>query len=127
MKCLLDTHTYLWWLARPDRVSREVTAIISDETNEIFVSTATFWELAIKSSIGKITLSKDVHSLATELHEDGLVLLPVQPEHCSTVASLPFHHRDPFDRMLLAQALTEDFTLLSRDKEFGSYPVRVVW
>jgi PIN domain nuclease of toxin-antitoxin system len=127
LRFLLDTHTYLWWLGRPDLVSRDATDIISDEANEIFVSIATFWELAIKSSLGKISLSKDVHSLATELPSDGFVLLPINSEHCSAVANLPFHHRDPFDRMLLAQVLVEDFTLLSCDREFGGYPVRVVW
>jgi PIN domain nuclease of toxin-antitoxin system len=127
LKCLLDTHTYLWWLSRPELVSQRVKDIISNDVNEIFVSVATFWELAIKSSIGKITLSKDVHCLATELPEDGLVLIPIKPEHCSAVAKLPFHHRDPFDRMLLAQALVENLTLLTRDNELQSYPVRVVW
>ena len=127
MKCLLDTHAYIWWLGDPARISPAAKKILSDPSNEISVSIASFWELSIKSSLGKITLSRDVQSLAASLQEDGLKLLSIEPPHCRAVTNLPFHHRDPFDRMLIAQALTEDFVLLSRDREFESYPVRVVW
>ena len=127
MNCLLDTHTYIWWPGDPSRVGEFAAKLISDSGNDIYVSMASFWELGIKSSLGKIALSQDILSLATTLYEDGLKLLPIEPRHCSAVANLPFHHRDPFDRMLVAQAFTEDLTLLSRDKEFPPYPVRVIW
>jgi PIN domain nuclease of toxin-antitoxin system len=127
MKCLLDTHAYLWWMSEPHKLSKQADDIISDTNSDIWVSIATFWEIAIKSSLGRLTLSQDVGALCAELVNDGFKLLDIDSRHCSAVARLPFHHRDPFDRMRLAQALTDDLTLVSRDAELRRYPVKVAW
>ena len=127
MSYLLDTHTYIWWLGDPDRVGAAATSVLSEASNQVFVSVASIWEIAIKSSLGKLTLSEDVQSLAHSLDEDGFKLLGIVPHHCGAVSALPFHHRDPFDRMLVAQALCENLILLSRDGALCSYPIEVVW
>lgn len=127
MNCLLDSHTYLWWLADPTKIGETARSQLCDPANTVFVSVVTFWELSIKISLGKLSLARDISRLVAELPDDGMRLLEISTDHCVTVAKLPFHHRDPFDRMLLSQAIREDLTLLSCDQEFQNYPVRLLW
>jgi len=124
---LLDTHTFLWWVADDARLSAKARTAITD-ADEVFLSVASCWEMAIKVSLQKLTLSQPVDRFVSEhLGVNQFVLLPVDLEHASRVASLPFHHRDPFDRLLAAQALHEGLTLVSADQVFRKYKLKVRW
>lgn len=127
MKYLLDTHTYLWWLGDPSRLSDRVRIALEDRSTAAYVSVVSYWEIAFKSSLGKLTLSRTVEQLEAELSGDGLTLLPIRVAHCGGVAGLPFHHRDPFDRLLVSQALQEGMTLLSCDPKLDAYGVARLW
>lgn len=128
MRLLLDTHAFLWWVADDEALSNAARKAISDPSNECLVSTASAWEIAIKVSIGKLSLGSDVRRfLPEQLAANGFSALPVSVAHAARVASLPFHHRDPFDRLLAAQALEERIAVVSRDAVFRKYGVRRVW
>jgi PIN domain nuclease of toxin-antitoxin system len=128
MKALLDTHTLLWLVDNPDKLPATVTAICEDENNALFISVASFWELSIKMSLGKIELEDNALArLQTWCDDNTVQLLPIQVSHCQQVQTLPFHHRDPFDRLLIAQAMCEQLVLLSVDGHFADYDVAVLW
>lgn len=121
MRLLLDTHVLIWWDSGA-RLSREATQAIR-EAEEVFVSVASAWEVAIKSALGKVATSRSVSIAA---HSSGFTELPVMFRHAEAVASLPPHHRDPFDRLLVAQAHAERLTLVTRDPVIAQYGVKVV-
>ena len=128
MKLLLDTHTLLWFIAGSASLSASARALIEDAANEKFVSIVSVWETAIKVSIGKMLLSAPFDVLfPRQLEINGFELLPVKVEHTSVVTTLPFHHRDPFDRLLIAQAIEEKMTLVSVDAVFDGYGVSRLW
>ena len=128
MRLLLDTHTLLWWLANDPKLSAQARAAIANPRNDCFVSLASCWELAIKASLGKLRLSKPVERfIPDELAANDFQLLPIEFKHVARVESLEFHHRDPFDRLLAAQALADKLTLLSADEAFDRYGVKRVW
>lgn len=126
MRLLLDTHVCLWALAAPERLSPTVTAAITDPGNDVRVSAATAWEIAIKQSLGKLELPGPAEEWLTEaLEQAGIAWIPVTPADALRVRSLPWHHRDPFDRLLIAQASSE-FTLVTHDERFEPYGVTVL-
>ncbi|HSM91504.1 MAG TPA: type II toxin-antitoxin system VapC family toxin [Anaeromyxobacteraceae bacterium] len=128
MRLLLDTHAFLWWVADDAALSRAARKAISDPSNECLVSAASAWEMAIKVSIGKLSLGSDVRRfLPEQLAANGFEALPVSVAHATRVAALPFHHRDPFDRLLAAQALEERVPIVSADAIFRRYGVRRIW
>lgn len=128
MKLLLDTHTLLWFIGGSKDLSAQARAFIEDNSNSKFVSIVSIWETAIKVSIGKMTLMTAFDELFPEqLNVNGFELLPVRIDHTSMVSTLPFHHRDPFDRLLVAQALSESMSILSVDDVFDSYGVNRLW
>jgi PIN domain nuclease of toxin-antitoxin system len=128
LKALLDTHTLLWLVDNPEQLPAKVTDICEDGNNALYISIASFWELAIKMSLGKIELEANALArLKTWCDENAVQLLPISLSHCQQLQTLPFHHRDPFDRLLIAQALCEQFTLLSADGHFADYSVDVIW
>jgi len=127
MNILLDTHAAIWFITDDDQLPAFSKAVIKDQGNRCFVSMATLWEMGIKFSLGKLELKAELKKIFELFFESGLLLLPITPEHILTNAALPFHHRDPFDRLLIAQAKREGFTLLSRDIEFESYNVNLIW
>jgi len=122
VRCLLDTHVLLWWLAG-DPLSAEATRAIADPASELFVSAASLWEMSIKAGLGRLEMPED---LADVLADQSIDVLDVTGRHSFAVRHLPAHHRDPFDRMLVAQALTEDLTLISRDESVRRYDARVL-
>ena len=124
MKLLLDTHTAMWWLADDDRIGEQVSRHLTDETNQVLLSAVVVWEVAIKRSLGKLDAPDDLVSI---LLGAGAQPLPVTLDHAAAVETLPWHHRDPFDRMLVAQALTEDAAIVSRDEPLSAYGVSIVW
>jgi PIN domain nuclease of toxin-antitoxin system len=124
MKLLLDTHALLWFIAGSASLSASARSLIEDAANEKFVSIASIWETAIKASVGKMTLSAPFNSLFPhQLQINGFDLLPIKVEHASIITTLPFHHRDPFDRLLIAQAIEEKLSLVSVDDIFDEYGI----
>jgi PIN domain nuclease of toxin-antitoxin system len=127
-RLLLDTHTFLWWASDAPELSSTARKAISDNRNECFLSIASCWEMAIKSSLGKLRLSKPVDRFVQDLMtENGFRLLVIDLRHTAKVESMPYHHRDPFDRLLLAQAITEKLTIVSADSIFSDYAVKRLW
>jgi PIN domain nuclease of toxin-antitoxin system len=120
MTLLLDTHVLLWWLDNPRLLSRQGKKVIEDGRNRIYVSAAVAWEIAIKKSLGKLDAPDNLDEM---IDANRFSPLPVTIPHALGVMSLPDHHRDPFDRILIAQALHEGFRLVTRDQEIAKYPV----
>ena len=123
MRFLVDTHALLWALADPSTLSPAARDAIADPGNLVVVSSASLWECAIKSSIGKLDLPGDFFD---SIPEAGYEVMPIRISHLNTYRTLPMHHRDPFDRMLVAQARSEGLTLISRDPEIEKYDVKML-
>ena len=122
MKLLLDTQCWLWWFAQPERLSEEKIAHIADEANELWFSVASIWEIGIKVAIGKLPLPEPIDSyISTRIVQLDMRSLEITAGHALRAAALPLHHRDPFDRMLIAQAQMEGMTLVSADPIFKQY------
>ena len=118
MRLLLDTHAFLWWRADSDQLGAVVREALLDDTNDIFVSAAVAWEIVIKRALGRLEFSG---SVARAIEEEGFIELPITSAHTDEVAALPTHHRDPFDRLLVAQARLESMTLATRDAAIRTY------
>jgi PIN domain nuclease of toxin-antitoxin system len=127
MKGLLDTHTFIWWDSDPARLSPQVYQLLLDRSNTILVSVVTIWEAVIKQAIGKLHLSRPLQSIIDEQEANGMRMLPILVEHVLRVADLPPVHRDPFDRLLVAQTQIEEAVLITADPVFARYPVRTLW
>ncbi|MEM8505360.1 MAG: type II toxin-antitoxin system VapC family toxin [Cyanobacteria bacterium P01_D01_bin.1] len=128
MKLLLDTQCWLWWFAQPEKLNEQVIDCIVDEANELWFSVASIWEIEIKVSIGKLPLPEAVDNyVPARMLQLGTKSLPISAAHALQVATLPMHHRDPFDRMLVAQARLEGMTLVSADSAFNQYEVTLLW
>jgi PIN domain nuclease of toxin-antitoxin system len=123
MEILIDTHMLLWWLADDSRLSKKARALMADPANMLTVSAATAWEIAIKQALGKMTMDGD---LEKEVRELGFAMLPVTFPHAAETLTLPAIHRDPFDRMLVAQARIESLPLLTVDPHILQYPANVI-
>ena len=128
MKILLDSHALLWFGWNDAHLSQKARKIMSDSENELLFSSGCMWELAIKASLGKLKLMADYRAFMQQAIERlDLMLLPISLEHTARLAALPLHHRDPFDRLLAAQAIVEQVPILSADIAFDAYPVNRVW
>jgi len=128
MNILLDTHTALWWVNEHEKLSKKAQAILLDESNALYMSVASIWEIAIKISIGKLTgLNGGVRALMAAIDEMPVFLLPVEANHVELVERLPFIHRDPFDRLFVAIAKVESLTILTDDSNIRKYDVMHVW
>ena len=127
-RLLLDTHAFLWWLAGDERLSLGARGAIGEELDPIFVSAASVWEIATKHRLGKLPgASAIVGDLAGVIESQGFVGLPITIRHGQAAGALPGPHRDPFDRMLIAQAMLDDLVLVSNEQAFGAYGVRRLW
>ena len=128
MRLLLDTHMLLWAAASSTRLPRDARALLEDGGNDLYFSAASIWEIAIKSSLGRKDFRVDLAALTSTLPDRGLIELPVTSAHAAGVSRLPPLHRDPFDRLLIAQSIAEPLTLLTHDAILARYPtsVRVV-
>lgn len=124
MKLLLDTHAALWWLSGDERFGDEAERQLTDETNQVLLSAAVVWEVAIKRSLGKLEAPD---GFAATLLGGGIQALSISIDHTSAVEVLPWHHRDPFDRILVAQASTEGAAIVSRDEALRAYGVTLIW
>ena len=128
MEILVDTHVLLWWMQGPNRVGTRARELFADEGSRLRWSVASSWELAIKQSRGRIRLPEPVRTLLPKvLEEQRLDLLPIAHFHALRVAELPLHHGDPFDRLLVAQAIEERIPILTNDSRIGRYDVEVIW
>ena len=124
---LLDTHALVWWLEARENLSHKAKKIIEDSKTVVFVSAVTGWELAIKTQIGKFKSAGLVHALEREIEKEGFVELPISMEHALLAGSLGSPHKDPFDRLLIAQAQVEEVPIISNDKVFDGFSVRRIW
>jgi PIN domain nuclease of toxin-antitoxin system len=120
---LLDSHILLWALLEPEKVSATNISLMRKRENVIFISAVSLAEIRIKQAIGKLTVPENFDD---EIHAGNYVLLPLLPEHTAALASLPLHHRDPFDRMLIAQAIAENLTLITADKDILKYDLKLL-
>jgi len=128
MRCLLDTHTAFWYFEGSSELSAMSKSVIEDSGNEIFVSIVSAWEIAIKRSLDrKRTTLCSVAEFLDEIAASGFELLTLEPRHVRLVETLPYHHRDPFDRLLIAAATVEDMTFLSADENVPKYDVKWLW
>ncbi len=128
MKLLLDTHTFLWWDSEPARLSTTALSACQDPSNILILSTVSVWEMQVKSQLGKLTLNLPLPDIIKGQQETNrIIILPMALEHVLELQDLPPHHKDPFDRLLIAQAKVEEAVLVSHDSWFVNYPVRLLW
>ena len=128
MRVLLNTHVFLWWITDDPRLSPRAREIIADGRNRLFLSAASGWEIAIKAKLGRLQLPDEPeHFIPEQLELNAIEALPVQMVHALHVYRLPDHHRDPFDRLLVAQAPLEKLPILTADPQIARYPVKVIW
>ena len=128
MKYLLDTHAFLWWDMQSSRLSARVFALLQDKSNILRLSVASVWEMQIKLQLGKLKPSAPLAEILKKQRETNQIeLLPIEVTHIWGLSSLPSHHKDPFDRLLIAQANVEGFTLITDDPFIAPYPVKVIW
>jgi PIN domain nuclease of toxin-antitoxin system len=127
MNVLVDTHAFLWFMAGDRQLSRSARRAIDDGHGEWWLSAASVWELSIKSSLGRLTLPAPLDEYIAEKVQQGLRILAVEWTHAAAVERLPFHHRDPFDRLIVAQAQSERLAVVTKDPAFARYGIRTVW
>ena len=124
---LLDTHTLIWFISGNQELSQTALKSIENDNVANFVSIASLWEIAIKISLGKLELKRPFDQIRLQILQNGFQILPLMFEDTLTVSTLPLHHRDPFDRIIIAQAMTNGLSIISKDPHFLSYNVKVIW
>ena len=128
MTALLDTQAFLWFVLDDPQLSATAKRFIEDSSNQLYLSPASYWEIAIKISIGKYSLPVPYQSfMETQLSSNAIAILPIEPRHTHLLTNMPFHHRDPFDRLLIAQALADELVIISSDALFDLYGVNRCW
>jgi len=127
MTYLLDTHTLLWYLNDDPQLSVHAKVCIENAENDLLISIASLWEIEIKASLGKLRLRTSLEEIHAAVIQQGMYELPISVRHLVHLHTLPFHHRDPFDRLLIVQAMEEDAAIISADRNFPLYPVQVIW
>ncbi len=128
MRLLLDTHAFLWFILDEPQLSPTARSLIGDPDNEINVSPATYWEIAIKIRLDKYKLPAPFQEfMERQIAVNRFNILHIEPRHVAPITTLPFHHKDPFDRLLVAQAMVEQIPLVSNDSDLDAYPIRRLW
>lgn len=128
MKLLLDTHTFIWWANEPEKLSEKALAACQDNSNTLILSVVSAWEMQIKMQLGKLRTSRSIEELIkTQQQANSLQVMPIELAHVLNLSNLPAQHKDPFDRLLIAQAIVEGATLVGVDPVFSSYGVQVLW
>jgi PIN domain nuclease of toxin-antitoxin system len=127
MPFLLDTHTFIWYFNGDPQLSKIALDILDDKTKIKSLSIASLWEIAIKVNAGKLELGYPFNTIEGKLIVNQINVLPVSFRHTDFLINLPLHHRDPFDRMIIAQSIVEDLTVISKDKNFTLYPIKLLW
>ena len=121
MRYLLDSHTLLWYISGSAELSLKARSIIGEENNDLYVSIASLWEISIKYGLGKLEIKGSYESIADDLTENDIEILPISFAHTKVLATLPLYHKDPFDRILVSQALSENIDIVSKDEIFDRY------
>lgn len=127
MKYLLDTHVLIWFLNGDKSLSPKARKAIESDKATNFVSIASIWEIAIKLGLDRLSMKIPFEKLSIELDKNNFQLLPITFNDTAVLSTLAFHHRDPFDRLLISQSIANDFTLISKDKEFSAYKIKLLW
>ena len=128
MRVLLDTHTFLWFIEGNSNIGQKALKEILEPSNERFLSIACLWEIAIKVKMGKLKSQGSFHDLIqSQIVNNDIQLLAISANHLNGVQTLTLHHRDPFDRLIIAQAISENLTILTKDSSFSSYSVKTLW
>jgi PIN domain nuclease of toxin-antitoxin system len=127
VKYLLDTHTFIWLNGKSSQLSERAAVLCSDSSNVLLLSLASVWEMQIKLGLGKLTLPAPLAEIITAQRTNGIRLLPIKLAHLLALTTLPDHHKDPFDRLLIAQAKFEKLPLISDDSQVGKYSITVIW
>jgi PIN domain nuclease of toxin-antitoxin system len=128
MKFLLDTHAFIWWDSEPTKLSPQVLALCQDSANTLLLSVASVWEMQIKLQLGKLRFDRALAEIVSSQERiNNLTILPIALAHVLALNDLPAHHKDPFDRLLVAQSIVENATLVSNDPQFAKYSLSVVW
>jgi PIN domain nuclease of toxin-antitoxin system len=128
MKLLLDTHVFIWWSGEPDKLSEKVLDACENRANRLILSIISIWEMQIKMQLGKLKLKRSLKDLVeNQQNINNLQILPVSPNHIFMLDNLPMHHSDPFDRLLISQAIEENLALVSKDQAFTDYAVKLFW
>jgi PIN domain nuclease of toxin-antitoxin system len=127
MQLLLDTHSFIWFISGDQALPQRALTAIKDTDNKCYISIASIWEIAIKSSLKKLELKSDFDNIIDFLAANDIEILPINFQHLQKVMSLEFFHRDPFDRLIIAQGLVENLTIITKDEHFPSYTDRLLW
>lgn len=128
MRILLDTHAFLWFITNDPQLSAAARAAIVEPSTGVLISPASYWEIAIKVSCGKYPLTIPFEAFVTRgIHDNGFAILPIELRHVAALTALPFHHRDPFDRLLVAQSIVEQIPIVSCDAALEAYPITRIW
>ncbi len=127
MNLLVDTHAVIWFITDDNKLPKSTRQYIENKDNNCFISLASYWEIAIKYSLGRMFIEKDLADIFDIIEKSGFELLPVTTNHILVNAQLEFHHSDPFDRIIIAQGIVEKMTILSKDSLFKNYPAKTIW
>ena len=128
MELLLDTHSLLWFIYGSPKLSEGARELIENTDNKAFVSIASLWEMAIKISKGNLSIDFPLeHFISDQVQANGITLLEIKPPHLAKVIEIPFHHKDPFDRLIIAQSMVEDFPVVGNDGRFDDYEIQRLW
>jgi PIN domain nuclease of toxin-antitoxin system len=128
MNLLLDTHVFMWWNSEPERIPTDTLRLLQDPNHNLFLSLVSLWEMQIKIQLGKLTLREDLEIMVQyEQERNNLSLMAIKLPHILKLKDLPHYHKDPFDRLLIAQSQLENATLVSRDSAFQNYDCSVIW
>ena len=127
MRILLDTHAFIWFAEDDSQLNQTIKKTIEKPTNDIFLSIASIWEMAIKMQLNKLKINKSIEEIIDLVTLNGFELVPILPDHIIKMTTLNFYHRDPFDRIIIAQGLDENFKIVSRDKIFDNYGIERIW
>jgi PIN domain nuclease of toxin-antitoxin system len=128
MKLLLDTHALIWFISGDKRLGKQAKEAFLNQNNMLFFSKVSLWEITIKISLGKLVLAERWLTLIEkEMASNGIQWLEIEIDHLKILADLPFHHRDPFDRLLISQAISESMSIVSIDSQFSEYPLDIIW
>lgn len=127
MNYLADTHTLIWYLEGNQKLSEKAENTIKDDNNNVYVSVVSFWEMAIKSSVGKLKLPESLHSIIQKTKNFDIDILQLHTDYILKIENLPFHHKDPFDRIIITTAIAEQLPIISIDEKFDKYEVERIW
>ncbi|WP_025145361.1 type II toxin-antitoxin system VapC family toxin [Pedobacter jeongneungensis] len=127
MQFLLDTHTFIWFINGDSSLPNKIIDEIKNLKNQCFISIASIWEIAIKCKLNKLSLNADFNRILDFLDQNQIEILPISFDHITKLNELDFHHRDPFDRILIAQGISENLTILTKDQNFSFYKTKTLW